>query len=116
VLENEHGILAPKADGIKRAIESYIALGLESGLFRDASQIRLVELSPSKVEVTVVQCPYLKSCQDLFRDTQNIRNLTCPRIGCFRAAAVFLANLDCKYEVTSINLAEARCTGNVWQA
>ena len=40
----------------------------------------------------------------------SLRNLTCARMGCFRAAVQALTNVACDYEVTSVKPEEG-CTG-----
>jgi hypothetical protein len=64
------------------------------------------------MEITVHDCVYLKSCQALIEQGFSIRDLTCARIGCFRAAVKALANIDCDYQVTSFNI-DGDCKGNI---
>ena len=42
----------------------------------------------------------------------SIRELTCARIGCFRAAVKAMAGLDCDYQVTSFNI-DGDCKGHL---
>jgi hypothetical protein len=110
VLEDEYGLRARKGTSIKEAVESYIELGVKAGLFKDASQFELKEVRPSKLEVKVALCPYVESCKDLLEKGFTLRDLTCPRIGCFRAAVKLLANIDCHSIVTGLQLGEG-CEG-----
>lgn len=110
VLEDEHGMTAKQADSMKEAVENYIDLGVKAGLFKDASQFELQAVNPNRLEVKVAVCPYVESCRDLLSRGFSLRDLTCPRIGCFRAAVKILANIECAHEVTSLRLGEG-CEG-----
>ena len=72
----------------------------------------LVDVNPSHLDITVHDCVYLKSCQTLIDEGFSIRDLTCARIGCFRAAVKALANIDCDYQVTSFNI-DGDCKGYI---
>jgi hypothetical protein len=111
-LADEYGMPIAKADTIRTAVESYIQIGIAGGLFRDASNFELVEVNPFHLEITVHDCVYLKSCQALIEEGFSVRDLTCARIGCFRAAVKALAAIDCDYQVTSFNL-EGDCKGYI---
>ena len=80
ILEEEYGLRPRKAATIKDAIQSYIELC---------------------VEVEVAVCPYGASCRDLSTQTMPLQNLTCARIGCFKAAVEILTGIECNYEMTS---------------
>jgi hypothetical protein len=112
LLGDEYGIQIPKADAIRTAVESYIQIGITGGLFRDASNFELVDVNPFHLGITVHDCVYLKSCQALIEEGFSVRDLTCARIGCFRAAVKALANIDCDYQVTSFNI-EGDCKGYI---
>ena len=112
LLGDEYGLQIKKSDSIRAAVENYIQIGLAGGLFRDASNFEIVEVNPFHLEITVHECVYLKSCQSLIDEGFSIRDLTCARIGCFRAAVKTLANIDCDYQVTSFNL-EGDCKGHI---
>jgi len=60
----------------------------------------------------VHQCVYLKSCQNLIDIVFNVLDLSCARIGCFRAAVKVLANIDCDYVVKSFNI-NGDCQGTI---
>jgi len=111
-LENDHGIIAERLDSIKAAVEEYIRVGVLGGLFADASQFELKEVNPNRLELIVHKCPYLKSCEALLEEGISIRDLTCARIGCFRAAVLHLADIDCDYEVTAFAV-EDTCRGAI---
>ena len=85
LLADEYGFPIPKSDTLRKAVEDYI---------------------------TVHECVYLKSCQALIDEGASIRELTCARIGCFRAAVKALAGLDCDYQVTSFNI-DGDCKGHL---
>jgi len=112
LLGDEYGMQIKKSDSIRKAVEDYIRILLAGGVIREASDFELVEVNPFHVEVTVHDCVYLKSCQALIEQGFSIRDLTCARIGCFRAAVKALANIDCDYQVTSINI-DGDCKGNI---
>ena len=112
LLGDEYGLQIKKSDSIRAAVENYIQIGLAGGLFRDAGHFEIVEVNPFHLEITVHDCVYLKSCQSLIDEGFSIRDLTCARIGCFRAAVKTLANIDCDYQVTSFNL-EGDCKGHI---
>jgi hypothetical protein len=112
LLGDEYGMQIKKSDSIRQAVEDYIRILIAGGVIREASDFELVEVNPFHVEVTVHDCVYLKSCQALIEQGFSIRDLTCARIGCFRAAVKALANIDCDYQVTSINI-DGDCKGNI---
>ena len=70
----------------------------------------LAEINPFRVEITVHDCQYRKSCQALIDQGFSIRDLTCARIGCFRAAVKAIANIDCDYQVVAFNV-DGDCKG-----
>lgn len=109
-LGDEYGIQVGKADSIRTAVENYIQLGVSGGLFRDASLFELVDVNPFRLDITMHDCKYQKSCQALIDRGFSIRDLTCARIGCFRAAVKALANIDCDYQVSAFNL-DGDCQG-----
>ena len=115
ILERDYGIKAESADTIKDGIDSYINLGVHGGLFADKSDFTVVAHTPSRVEVTVHKCPYIDSCGHLISEGVPISNITCPRIGCFAAAAKTLAKINCIYEVHQVKL-EGGCSGAVMKA
>ncbi|MBD3374550.1 hypothetical protein GF406_05875 [candidate division KSB1 bacterium] len=101
-LETEYGIYPQKTDSIRGAIEEYIRLGVIAGLFEDASQFELFEVNPNRVEIRATQCPYERVCKDLSREGVSLQDLTCARLGCFRAAVKLLAGIDCTYEISEL--------------
>lgn len=112
LLGDEYGIQIPKAGSIRAAVESYIQIGITGGLFRDASNFELADANPFHLGITVHDCVYLKSCHALIEEGFSVRDLTCARIGCFRAAVKALAGIDCDYQVTSFNI-EGDCKGYI---
>ena len=112
ILENEYGIKAQSVDSIKKAVEEYIRVGVKGRLFTDASQFELTETNPNRLELVVHKCPYLKSCEALLKEGIRLKDLTCARIGAFRAAALHLADIDCTYEVTAFAIEET-CRGSI---
>jgi len=112
LLGDEYGMQIPKSGSIREAVENYVKIGIAGGLFRDASNFELVEVNPFHLEITVHDCTYLKSCQALFEEGFSVRDLTCARIGCFRAAVKSLASIDCDYQVISFNI-EGDCKGYI---
>jgi hypothetical protein len=111
-LELDFEINAARSDSIRQAIEEYIRVGVLAGIFTETSQFELKDASPNRVEVTVHQCLYLKSCEALLAGGVSVRDLTCARLGCFRAAVRHLADIDCDYEVTAFAVEDA-CTGAI---
>lgn len=110
IMEDEYGLTFENAGSIKEAVENYIKLGVESGLFKDASQFVIEEINPDLVKVKVISCPYQESCQDIINDGFGLKDLTCPRIGCFRAAVALKTNVDCDYQVNTTSFEEG-CEG-----
>jgi len=111
-LELDYGIHAARGDSIRRAVQEYIRVGVKGGAFGDASQFELQEVNPDRLEITVHNCIYLKSCEALLEEGISLKDLTCARIGCFRAAVQHLADIDCGYEVTAFAL-EDTCRGAI---
>jgi hypothetical protein len=111
-LGDEYGIQTEKTDSIRQALSRYIELGVLGGLFEDVSQFELVEVNPHHLEITVHDCAYLKSCQTLVDQGFSVRDLTCARIGCFRAAVIALARIECGYQVKSFNV-DGACQGTI---
>lgn len=111
-LGDEYGIQVEKADSIRAAVEHYIQIGVAGGLFRDASNFELVDVNPFHLEITVHDCKYLKSCQTLIDEGFSVRDLTCARIGCFRAAVKALASIECDYQVREFNV-DGDCKGYI---
>lgn len=109
-LSEEYGFVIKKSDSIKSALDNYIQIGIKSRLFRDASQFELKEVNPNRVEIMVHICPYLKSCKELLHQGCSLKDLTCARIGAFRAAVKYLANIDCSYEIIAFGI-EDICRG-----
>lgn len=101
ILEEEYGMVPDPASTIKEGVESHIKIGVEAGLFHDPGEFVLQEETPDKLNVTVVRCIYKKVCQDMVKEGFSVKNLTCPRIGCFRAAVLNLTGIDAHYEVTN---------------
>ena len=112
LLGDEYGIQIDNAESIRSAVEKYIQIGVVGRLFQDASDFELIELNPYHLEITVHNCKYSKSCQALIDEGFTIRDLTCARIGCFRAAVKALANIDCDYQVRSFNI-DGDCQGYI---
>ncbi|NQT24672.1 hypothetical protein HQ585_04905 [candidate division KSB1 bacterium] len=112
MLGEEYGFQIKKVDTIQSAVEQYIQMGVAGGLFSDKSQFELNAVNPYRLDMTVHQCVYLKSCQNLIDIGFNVRDLSCARIGCFRAAVKVLANIDCDYAVKSFNI-NGDCQGTI---
>jgi len=111
-LELDYGIRAEKGDSIYKAVQEYIRVGVKAGAFTDASQFELSEVNPDRLEITVHNCIYLKSCETLLEEGIALKDLTCARVGCFRAAVQHLADIDCGYEVTAFALGNT-CRGAI---
>jgi len=112
ILDNDYRIVAKRVNSIKDAVKEYINIGVKGGLFKDSSQFELVEVNPNRLELTVHKCPYLKSCEALLKEGISLKDLTCARIGCFRASVLYLADIDCNYEVTAFAV-EEKCRGAI---
>jgi hypothetical protein len=110
ILGDEYGIQTNNADSIHTAVDKYIQIGVIGRLFQDASDFELSDVNPYHLEITIHNCKYLKSCQALIEEGFTIQDLTCARIGCFRAAVKALANIDCDYQVRSFNI-DGDCQG-----
>jgi len=111
-LGDEFGVQTEKAKTIRDAVEQYIQLGVIGRLFQDASDFELSETNPFHLELTIHHCRYIKSCQALIDEGFTLKDLTCARLGCFRAAVKSLANMDCDYELRSFNI-EGDCQGYI---
>ena len=109
VMTDDYGLTIESAESgrkpetIRQAVGSYIDLGGRAGLFKDESDIDILENNVNSVEITVRNCPYTDSCKDLIADGIEPKDLTCARMGCFRGAALALANLNCSYDVLSVD-------------
>jgi hypothetical protein len=112
LLGDEYGLKIPGSESLLSAVQNYIQIGIEGGLFRDASNFELVEVNPFHLSIIVHDCVYLKSCQALIEEGFSVRDLTCARIGCFQAAVKALAKFDCDYQVTSFNV-DGDCKGYI---
>ena len=112
ILEEQYGITVPKAENIQGAVENHIEVGVRSGLFSDASQFELAQINPHRVEIRVHECVYRPTCEKLLDTGFTIRDLTCARIGCFRASAEILAGDQCNYEVTGFRT-DGWCEGYI---
>jgi len=109
---DEYGIQVERADSIRGAVDNYIKIGVAASVFSDASDFDLVEVNPFHLKITVHDCKYLKSCQALIDQGFSVRDLTCARIGCFRAAVKALSNIDCDYRVRAFNI-DGDCEGYI---
>jgi len=76
---------------LKKAVENYIKVGILGDLFESESQFELSEDSSDRLQIRVSSCPYEKSCEDVLQSGLKMEQIDCPRIGCFRAAAVLLS-------------------------
>ena len=103
VMANEYDITTRPATTIMEGVESYIDVGLRGGLFDNPTDFSLQEVGPNKVEISVYNCPYKKSCMDLLDAGFGVSDLTCARIGCFRAAVKTIVNVECSHEVTQFS-------------
>jgi hypothetical protein len=103
LLEDEYGIVTPRADSFIDAIKNYIQAGIAGGLFSDEELFELTPLPSGGVNIKVKECQYLESCQDMLDNKHfSVKTLTCPRIGCFRAAASLLTNTEASYDVHEV--------------
>ena len=109
-LGEEFGLRTEKVDSIRAAVEQYIQMGVVGCLFQDASDFELLSPNPSRLEITIHNCKYLKSCHALIDEGLTVKDLTCARMGCFRAAVKSLANLDCDYQLHSFDI-DGDCQG-----
>ena len=112
LLEEQYGITIPKAKQIKEAIENHIEVGIRVGLFKDASQFELNQVNPQRVEIKTMDCIYRPICEKLLENGSAIRDLTCARVGCFKASAELLAGIPCKYDISGFNN-DGTCEGYV---
>ncbi len=110
ILQDEYGMEVKKTHSIVEAIEHYINLGVQGGLFQDPSSFQLKEINPNKVEITILVCPYKESCKYSIDEGFSHRDLSCARIGCFAAAVKILSDIPCTYDVSSVNR-DNRCCG-----
>lgn len=103
ILEDEYGIVTPKADTLLDAIRNHIQSGISGGLFDEAGEFELTALPSGGVRIKVRACPYQESCHDLLDSKRfSLKTLTCARLGCFRAAGLLLSNIECRYEIIDV--------------
>jgi len=57
ILEREFGIKPERADGLKKAVENYIQVGILGGLFESESQFELSEDGSGRLQIRVPSCP-----------------------------------------------------------
>jgi len=114
ILEKEFGIKAEQADSLKKAVENYIQVGILAGLFNSESQFELREEGSDRLQIRVLSCPYFmrEVCKDALQGGLKPEQINCPRIGCFRAAAVLLSGIPCYYEVQKVDPGK-ECVGTV---
>lgn len=103
LMEDEYDFSFRRGGTMIEALRNYVDVGLRAGLFRDASDFRIKEVSPNKVEITIFRDIYAESYRELQVKGQAIREMTNARLGCFRAAIRLLAGMDCDYEITAIH-------------
>jgi hypothetical protein len=103
VMENEYDFVFKREGSMIECLRSYIEVGLQAGLFKDAADFRIKETNPHKIEVTIYRDIYAESYRELFIKGQPIREMTNARMGCFRAAIKLLSDIDCDYEVIAIH-------------
>jgi hypothetical protein len=102
-LEQEYDFIFARGGTMVEALRNYVENGLKAGLFRDASDFRLKEVSPNKVEVTIYRDIYAETYRELRIPGQSVREMTNARLGAFRAAIKLLAGIECDYEITAIH-------------
>ncbi len=112
ILENEYGIKPRPASTIREAVDSYIEIGLLTGLFKDASQFEVREVTPNRIEISTARCPYVHVCKDLLDQGSSLGALTCARLGCFNAAVKLLTGIETTYEVLGVHLLQG-CAGTI---
>lgn len=112
LLEEQYGITVAKATTVKEALENHIEVGVRAGLFQDASQYELTQVNPHRLALKIHRCVYRSTCEQLLDSGFTIRDLTCARIGCFRASAELLTTIPCKYEVTAFR-SDGICEGYI---
>lgn len=112
LLGDLYGMQINKSDSLRSAVENYIQIGIAGSLFRNSNHIELRDVNPGHLEISVHNCIYLKVCQTLIEEGFSIRDLTCARIGCFRAAVKALADIECDYRVTSFDI-DGECKGYI---
>jgi len=115
ILQDEYGFDVKKCKTIREAVEEYIDIGVRGGLFVDASNFKIDEINPNKVEIDILVCPYESSCRDSINQGFSHRDLTCARIGCFAAAVKILTDISCTYEVVTMK-GESGCHGFIERA
>jgi hypothetical protein len=103
LMEHEYDFVFPRGAGMMDTLRGYVEIGLKAGVFRDASDFRLKEVSPNKVEVTVYRDIYSQTYRELRIPGQSVREMTNARLGAFRSAVKLLAGIDCDYEITAIH-------------
>ena len=107
IMTKDYGFHIKPAKNLKEGVEAYIDLGLRSGLFEDASQFILKDVSPNRLEIAVFKCNYLPCCEDLLKQGYKISDLSCSRLGCFSGAIRRLTDIECNYRVT--DFAPTKC-------
>ena len=100
---------------LKEAVNSYINLGVDGGLFKDSSDFVLEEIdNKCTLKISISKCPYVNACSFLLKERNfDEKNIACPRIGCFRGAAEFLLGKKCGYKITKVSPNEG-CEGVVY--
>ncbi len=100
---------------LKEAVESYINLGVDGGLFKDRSDFVLEEIDDKcTLKISVKKCPYVDACSFLLKERNfGEKNIACPRIGCFRGAVEFLLGKKCGYKIMKVSPNEG-CEGVVY--
>ncbi|MEM2227175.1 MAG: hypothetical protein QXW19_04280 [Candidatus Bathyarchaeia archaeon] len=113
IMEREYGIRPKRAKTALEALENYIGVGIAGWLFRSRADFDLEDLG-DRIRVKVHRCPFVKHCLDMLENPPLVgpsgfelkmgkELLTCPRIGCFRAAVEELTDLECRYELRNLD-------------
>jgi hypothetical protein len=113
IMERGYGIRPKRAKTALEALENYIDVGIAGWLFRSRADFELEDLG-DRIRVKVHRCPFVDHCLDMLENPPLVgpsgfelkmakELLTCPRIGCFRAAVEELADMECRYELRNLD-------------
>ena len=104
IASERYGIEVPKFSRADEALSWYIELLRKFGILPPTGEPVRFSSADSELVVEVANCPYLDICLDLVREGVELRHLTCPRIGCFRAAVAILTGGNYEYRLTEVSL------------
>ena len=110
----------------KEAVESYIQLGIEGGMFSSKDDFLVEDIKEGcAVRIKVVKCPHVFACKMVRKDMElSAAQIPCIRMACFKGGVEYLLNIKCGYRVYQVEedycegvifSLEEECQDKVWE-